>query len=58
MAANLKDITGRSVAEWAGLAAAAGPAGFTATVDWLKQHHGLRHFQARLVAEARRDAEG
>jgi hypothetical protein len=26
------------------------------TVDWLKTHHGLSHFQARLVAEHQRDA--
>ena len=26
--------------------------GFNETVAWLKQTHGLGHFQARLVAEA------
>jgi hypothetical protein len=28
------------------------------TVDWLKTHHGLSHFQARLVAEHERDTAG
>lgn len=55
MAENLASATGRSVEQWAGLAEEAGIEGFMATVDWLKTEHQLGHFQARLVAEVRRD---
>ena len=56
MAANLEADTGRSVDEWVALLEEAGIEGFTASVTWLKEQHGLGHFKARLVAEARRDA--
>lgn len=56
IAANLEVQTGRSVAEWVTIANQAPVEGFMDTVDWLKAHHGLSHFQARLVAEHQRDA--
>lgn len=55
MAANLERDTGRSPSQWAELVEEAGIDGFMAAVSWLKQEHGLGHFQARLVAETRRD---
>jgi hypothetical protein len=58
IAANLEAQTGRTLAEWAAIAGQAPVEGFMGTVDWLKAHHGLSHFQARLVAEQRRDAAG
>lgn len=58
IAANLQAQTGRTLAEWVAIAAQAPVEGFMDTVNWLKTHHGLSHFQARLVAEQRRDAAG
>jgi Domain of unknown function (DUF4287) len=58
MAANLEAHTGRTLAEWAAIASEAPVDGFMDTVDWLKTHHGLSHFQARLVAEHERDTAG
>jgi hypothetical protein len=58
IAANLEAQTGRTLAEWATIARQAPAEGFMDTVDWLKTHHGLPHFQARLVAEQRRDPAG
>ena len=55
MAANLEAASGMPVEEWVGLVERLGPGGFMARVEWLKQEHGLGHFQARLVAEAARD---
>lgn len=55
MAANLERDTGRSPSQWADLVEEAGIDGFMAAVSWLKQEHGLGHFQARLVAETHRD---
>ena len=56
MAANLESATSRSVAAWVSEVRRADPGGFAEVVDWLKARHGLGHFQARLVAEAHRDA--
>jgi hypothetical protein len=58
VAANLQAQTGRTLAEWVAIATQAPVEGFMDTVNWLKTHHGLSHFQARLVAEQRRDAAG
>jgi hypothetical protein len=58
IAANLEAQTGRTLAEWVAIAGQAPVEGFMGTVDWLKAHHGLSHFQARLVAEQRHDAAG
>ncbi len=35
----------------------AGIDGFMAIVTWLKEEHGLGHFQARLIAELKRDGD-
>jgi hypothetical protein len=55
MAANLQAATGKSVAEWVADVDAAQLDGYAAIINWLKRHHGLGHFQARLVAEAHRE---
>lgn len=53
----LQSSTGKSAERWAQTVEAAGIEGFTRTIDRLKAEHGLSHFQARLVAEVRRDGE-
>ena len=55
MVDNLATQTGHTAEEWADALDEAGVDGFTAAIDWLKAEHGLGHFQARLVAEVRRD---
>lgn len=55
MAANLHAQTGRSVDSWVQAVNDEGLDGFRDVVAWLKEWHGLGHFQARLVAEAHRD---
>lgn len=57
MAANIEATTGKTVEQWVDEVEAAGPDEFMAAVAWLKERHGLGHFQARLVAEARRDRQ-
>jgi len=57
MAAKLESATSRSVADWVAEVRAADLSGFNAIIQWLKMEHGLGHFQARLVAEAHRDAQ-
>lgn len=57
MAATFEAKTGRSVSEWVALVDAAGVTGFKPTVTWLKENHGLGHFQARLIAEEIRDRD-
>ncbi len=55
MAANLHAQTGRSVDGWVQIVNDKRLDGFSDIVAWLKDRHGLGHFQARLVAEAHRD---
>lgn len=55
MAANLESKTGRNVSAWAQLVDQSDVDGFNNIVSWLKEQHGLGHFQARLIAEAHRD---
>ncbi len=50
MAANLETKTGRSLADWTGVARNSGHAKHKALVDWLKAEHGLGHGYANLVA--------
>ena len=62
MAANLQKKTGRTVDEWVGVVASADFGAdertFKAVADFLKTHHQLGHFQARLVARAYLDRDG
>jgi hypothetical protein len=54
MIRNLEEKTGRSLADWAGLAGASGREKHGQIVAWLKAEHGLGHGYANLVAlEAR-----
>ncbi len=55
MAANLERQTGHSLQEWVEVVDASHVDGFMNIVNWLKESHGLGHFQARLVAESHRD---
>lgn len=55
MLATLGEKTGRDIDGWLEVADARPDAAFMELVDWLKTEHGLGHFQARLVAEERRD---
>jgi len=55
MAERLANESGRSIDDWVKLAEQSGEDGFMAVVGWLKQEHGLGHFQARLIAEVLRD---
>jgi len=55
MAARLEQESGRSVDEWVQLTEESGHQRFSAVLSWLKDEHGLGHFQARLIAEVRRD---
>ena len=54
IAAALPGKTGRTLEQWAEIARTAPVDGFQATVVWLKQQHGLTHFQARRVVEEAR----
>ena len=53
MARNLDQATGRSLDDWVALVGRFRIDGFLATVDWLKEEHGLG--QARLITETIRD---
>lgn len=55
MAENIAATTGRTVEEWVDVVDEAGIEGFMGAVSWLKEAHGIGHFQARRIAEARRD---
>ena len=55
IAKSLEQRSGRSLDEWVAIANGAPSAGFMELVAWLKAEHGLGHFQARLIAEERRD---
>jgi len=55
MAANLERDTGRAPDDWADLVVDAGIERFSEVIAWLKQEHGIGHFQARLIAETLRD---
>ena len=49
--ASLEAKTGRDLDAWLALLARDGPADRRGRLDWLKEHHGLGHFQARLIVE-------
>ena len=51
MRASLEAKTGRDLDAWLALLARDGPADPRGRLDWLKEHHGLGHFQARLIVE-------
>jgi hypothetical protein len=51
MKATLEAKTGRDLNAWLALLTRDGPFGYTERLDWLKKHHGLGHFQARLIIE-------
>jgi hypothetical protein len=51
MIANLKEKTGRSLADWVKLATASGKAKHGEIVGFLKEKHGLGHGYANLVAQ-------
>ena len=51
MIANLKEKTGRSLADWVKLAATSGKAKHGEIVGFLKEKHGLGHGYANLVAQ-------
>ncbi len=53
MRRTLAEKTGRSLDDWVALLARDGPAGHRDGVAWLKETHGLGHFQARLIADER-----
>jgi hypothetical protein len=55
MVDSLENQTGQSLEDWAEVITENELSGFKPIVDWLKQEHGLGHFQARLIAEAYRD---
>ncbi len=55
MAARLPETTGRDLDAWVALVRSEGPEGFAASVSWLKETHGIGHFQARRIAEEVRD---
>lgn len=50
MVASLKEKTGRTMDEWAVLAAASGKAKHGELVTWLKASHGITHGYANLIA--------
>ena len=52
MRRNLKAKTGRDLDEWVALLRQDGPAEPKAQLAWLKDVHGLGHFQAKLVVGA------
>ena len=54
MIANLPRRTGRTLEEWVRLVRAEGPDSDTERRTWLKEKHGVGHFQARLVVEEAR----
>jgi predicted transport protein len=47
----MREKTGRTVDEWVEVLAANPQGSLTANIAWLKQRHGLGHYQAELVAE-------
>ena len=50
MVANLEAKTGRSLAQWIGLARASGVEKHAQIVKWLKSEHGLTHGYANMIA--------
>ncbi len=55
MIANLPSKTGKTLAQWIRIAAKSPATTDAELAAWLKQEHGLGHFQARLVvSEAKR----
>ena len=55
MIANLPEKTGKTLAQWIRIVARSPVATDAERTAWLKQEHGLGHFQARLVvSEARK----
>ena len=54
MIATLEAKTGESLSKWVERVRRAPVVGFGDVVKWLKEEHGLGHFQARLIVEASR----
>ncbi len=55
MIANLRERTGRTLAQWIRIAAKSPGSTDAERAAWLKKEHKLGHFQARLVvSEARK----
>ena len=55
MMATLQDKTGRSLEQWLAVLDHAPAEGFMNQTSWLKEEHGLGHFQARMIVTEKKN---